>query len=164
MGKNIVLIGMMGCGKTTIGQLLAEKLGRQLVDTDAMIEQREGCSISEIFATKGEGHFRDLEQTVSEELGRAEGLIVACGGGLPLRPDCIGALKNTGTVVWLRRDPAQTYDGLDVSGRPLAQQGKQAFVARFEQRAPIYGRWADIVIEEFSSPETTLQTLLEVLK
>ena len=163
MKKNIVLIGMMGCGKSTIGKLLTEKLNRPLVDTDALIEEREGCSISEIFAAKGEGYFRDLELSVSEELGKAEGLVIACGGGLPLRPDCIGALKNTGTVIWLRRDPAETYDGLDVTGRPLAQQGKEAFVARFEQRAPIYQACADIVIEEFSSPAATLNAVLEAL-
>lgn len=163
MGKNIVLIGMMGCGKTTIGKLLAEKLGRELVDTDAMIEEREGCTISEIFATKGEGHFRDLELGVSEELARKSDLVIACGGGLPLRPDCIGSLKYSGTVVWLRRDPAETYDTMDTSGRPLAQQGKEAFVARFEQRAPIYGQWADIVIEDFSLTEVTLHAVLEAL-
>ena len=164
MEKNIVLIGMMGCGKTTVGRLLAEKLGRTLVDTDALIEEREGCTISEIFSVKGEAHFRDLELGVSEELARKGELVIACGGGLPLRPDCIGPLKHSGRVIWLRRDPAETYDSLDVSGRPLAQQGKEAFVARFEQRAPIYGQWADIVIGDFSSPEATLHAVLEALK
>ena len=91
-------------------------------------------------------------------------MIIACGGGLPLRPDCIGLLKDSGTVVWLCRDPGETYDTMDTGGRPLAQQGKEAFVARFEQRAPIYGQWADIVIENFSSPEATLHAVLEALK
>lgn len=164
MEKNLVLIGMMGCGKTTIGTALAEVLGRELVDTDAVIEKREGCSISEIFAIKGEGHFRDLEQRASEELSQTEGMVIACGGGLPLRPDCIGPLKQTGIVIWLCRDPGETYDGLDVTGRPLAQQGKEAFVERFAQRAPVYRRWADIIIEDFSSPEATLHAVLEALK
>ena len=126
--KNIVLIGMMGCGKSTVGALLAEKLGLTLVDTDALIEAREGRSISEIFAADGEGYFRDQELGVSEELARRQGLVIACGGGLPMRPDCIGSLKYSGTVIWLRRDPGETYDTMDASGRPLAQQGREAFL------------------------------------
>lgn len=162
--KNIVLIGMMGCGKSTIGARLAERLGRRLVDTDALIEQREGRSIPQIFAADGEGYFRDQELGVSEELARQQDLIIACGGGLPMKPDCIGSLKYSGTVIWLRRDPGETYDTMDFSGRPLAQQGRAAFLARFAQREPIYRQWAEFVIEDFSSPENTLNAVLEVLK
>ena len=161
--KNIVLIGMMGCGKSTIGALLAQKLGLTLVDTDALIEEREGRSISEIFATDGEGYFRDQELGVSEELARKQDLVIACGGGLPMKPDCIGSLKYSGTVIWLRRDPGETYDTMDASGRPLAQQGREAFLERFAQREPVYRQWADAVIEDFSSPENTLKAVLEVL-
>ncbi len=162
--KNIVLIGMMGCGKSTIGALLAEKLGRRLVDTDELIVEQEGRSISEMFAAEGEGYFRDRELDVSRELGGQEDLIVACGGGLPLRPDCIRPLKESGVVFWLRRDPAETYDTMDTAGRPLAQQGREDFLARFAQREPIYRKWADHVIEDFSSPECTMNQVLEALK
>lgn len=161
--KNIVLIGMMGCGKSTVGALLAQKLGLTLVDTDALIEEREGRSISEIFATDGEGYFRDQELGVSEELARKQDLVIACGGGLPMKPDCIGSLKYSGTVIWLCRDPGETYDTMDASGRPLAQQGREAFLERFAQREPVYRQWADAVIEDFSSPENTLKAVLEVL-
>lgn len=162
--KNIVLIGMMGCGKSTIGALLSEKLGRKLVDTDALIVEREGRSISEMFAAEGEGYFRDLELSVSRELGEKEGLIIACGGGLPMRPDCITALKQSGVVFWLRRDPGETYDTMDTAGRPLAQQGREDFLARFAQREPVYRNWADHVIDDFSSPERTMNQVLEALK
>lgn len=162
--KNIVLIGMMGCGKTTLGTMLAEKLGRTLVDTDALIVEREGRSINEIFAAEGEGYFRDRELSVSEELARDADLVIACGGGLPMRPDCIGPLKQSGTVIWLRRDPGETYDTMDHSGRPLAQQGRQDFLDRFAQREPIYRQWADIIIDDFSSPAQTLNQILEALK
>jgi len=161
--KNIVLIGMMGCGKSTVGALLAQKLGLTLVDTDALIEEREGRRISEIFATDGEGYFRDQELGVSEELARKQDLVIACGGGLPMKPDCIGSLKYSGTVIWLRRDPGETYDTMETSGRPLAQQGREAFLERFAQREPVYRQWADAVIEDFSSPENTLKAVLEVL-
>jgi shikimate kinase len=162
--KNIVLIGMMGSGKSTIGALLAQRLGRTLVDTDQRIVEREGRSISEIFADKGEGYFRDLELAVARELGEQRDLIVACGGGLPLRENCITPLKESGTVFWLRRDPGETYDTLDTAGRPLAQQGRQDFLDRFARREPIYRRWADYIIDDFSSPEATLQHVLEALK
>ncbi len=161
--KNIVLIGMMGCGKSTVGALLSERLGRELVDTDELIVEREGRSIPEIFSAAGEGHFRDLERDVSRELAAREGLIVACGGGLPLRPDCIRPLKDSGVVFWLRRDPGETYDTMDTASRPLAQQGREAFLARFAQREPIYRKWADHVIEDLSSPERTLNAIIEVL-
>ena len=162
--SNIVLIGMMGCGKTTLGTMLAQKLGRRLVDTDELIVAREGRSINEIFATDGEGYFRDQELGVSEELARERDLVISCGGGLPLRPDCIGSLKYSGTVIWLRRDPGETYDTMDNSGRPLAQQGRQDFLDRFAQREPIYRSCADIVIDDFTSPEVTLNKILEALK
>lgn len=162
--KNIVLIGMMGCGKSTIGALLSEKLGRKLVDTDELIVKREGRSIPEMFAAEGEGYFRDRELGVSEELAVEQDLIIACGGGLPLRDDCIARLKSSGVVFWLRRDPGETYDTMDTAGRPLAQQGRDDFLARFAQREPIYRQWADHVIDDFSSPENTLNAVLEVLK
>lgn len=162
--KNIVLIGMMGCGKTTLGTMLAQKLGRKLVDTDALIVAREGRSINEIFATDGESYFRERELDVSKELGQVQDLIIACGGGLPMRAACMEALKQNGTVIWLCRDPGETYDTMDNSGRPLAQQGRQDFLDRFAQREPIYRKWADIVIEDFSSPEVTLNKILEALK
>ena len=146
--QNLILIGMMGCGKTTVGGLLSARLGLELADTDALIQAREGRPIPEIFSEHGEAYFRDLERAVSEELGKREGLIVACGGGLPMQDGAIAALKQSGPVFWLRRDPGETYDGLDVSGRPLAQAGRAEFIARYEQREPVYRRWADHIIEE----------------
>ena len=97
--KNIILIGMMGCGKTTCGRLLARRLGRELVDTDALIVEREGRSIPDIFAQSGEDYFRAREVEAAGELARREGLIVACGGGLPLRPAAMDPLRETGTVM-----------------------------------------------------------------
>lgn len=162
--KNIILIGMMGCGKTTVGRLLASQLGRPLIDTDALIEAREGRSISDIFAADGESHFRDLELAVCQELSQTDGQIVACGGGLPLRSGCIGALKQNGLVFWLNRDPGETYDGLDTSGRPLAQAGRAAFLERFRQRAPIYRQWADYVISGVKAPEQAASAISAILQ
>ena len=151
--KNIVLIGMMGCGKTTVGRLLSKRLGRPLVDTDALIEERQGRSIPDIFAQEGEAHFRALELELCRELSERDGLIIACGGGLPTQDEAIAALKTNSLVFWLDRDPGETYYGLDLSGRPLAQAGRDDFLARYAARSPIYHRWADFFIIKPESPQ-----------
>lgn len=146
MEKNIILIGMMGCGKTTVGGLLAQRLDRPLVDTDTLTEERQGRSIPDIFAREGEEYFRNLELELCRELSGREGLVIACGGGLPTQEEAISALRENGLVFWLDRDPGETYDGLDVSGRPLAQAGRDEFLRRYQNRAPVYRRWADHAI------------------
>ena len=161
--KNIVLIGMMGCGKTTCANLLAQKLGRQVVDTDAIIVEREGRAISDIFAAEGEVYFRDLETAVAKELGAKSDLIIATGGGLPLRECNVAALKQNSVIFWLKRDPASTFASESMDGRPLAQDGQEAFVARFAQRAPIYQAAADHVITDFTSPEITVGEILKCM-
>ena len=151
--KNIILIGMMGCGKTTVGELLAMRLKRTLVDTDKLIEAREGISVAEIFETQGEGYFRSLEMGVAQALSLRDDLIIACGGGLPLQEGAMAALKQSGVVIWLDRDAGDIFDGEDMSGRPLAQAGREAFLERAAQRAPIYEKWADATIHDFTSAE-----------
>ena len=164
MGKNIILIGMMGCGKSTVGALLAHRLGRELVDTDAVIEERTGRAIPDIFSADGEEGFRALELALCRELGGQSGLVIACGGGLPLQDGAIAALKQNGLAFWLDRDPGQTYDGLDVSGRPLAQGGREDFLRRYEQRAPVYRRWADHVIPRGAEPEDAAARIAAIYK
>ncbi len=153
MGKNVILTGMMGCGKTTVGRLLGRLLALEPADTDALIEQRTGRSIPDIFARDGEPAFRALELALCRELSGREGLVIACGGGLPLQDEAIAELKKNGVVFWLDRDPGETYDGLDVSGRPLAQKGREDFILRYQRRAPVYRRWADHIIPCGGGPE-----------
>ena len=162
--KNIVLIGMMGCGKSTVGGLLARRLGRKMVDTDALVEEQEGRTIPEIFESDGEGYFRQAEERVAKTLASRSGLVIACGGGLPLREDSIRPLKESGTVFFLCRDPGEIYDTVSMAGRPLGQGGKEAFLERFAQREPIYRRWADHVIQRFETPDVTVRAILEVLQ
>ena len=161
--KNIVLIGMMGCGKSTCAAILSRRLGLSAVDTDGLIVEREGRSIPDIFAAEGEGYFRDRELEVAKELAGQQDLIIACGGGLPLRPDCIGPLKDSGTVVFLNRDPGEIYDSVSMAGRPLGQGGRGDFLARFAQREPIYRKWADHVVNSLSTPAATVDAILAAL-
>lgn len=164
MKDNVVLIGMMGCGKTTAGELLAQKLGFTFVDTDQYIERALGRSIPDLFAREGEAFFRDREGEAAEELAREKRQVIACGGGLPTRSDSIATLKDSGTVVFLRRDPGEIYDSVSMAGRPLGQQGKAAFLERYAAREPIYRKWADHIVEVQPDLEETVEKILEVLK
>lgn len=162
--KNIILIGMMGCGKTTVGELLASRLRRKLVDTDRFIERQEGMSVSEIFETQGEGYFRSLEAGVAQALSLRQDLVIACGGGLPLQEGAMAALKESGTVVWLDRDAGEIFDREDMTGRPLAREGREAFAERAARRREVYGRWADLTVTDFTSPVSTAARVLEGIK
>ena len=164
MKDNVVLIGMMGCGKTTVGGMLAQRLGFTFVDTDQYIEGALGRSIPDIFAQEGEDFFRAREGEAAEELARKTGQVIACGGGLPTRSDSIAPLKKTGTVVFLRREPGEIYDSVSMGGRPLGQQGRAAFLERYAQREPIYLRWADHVVDVGPTPQQTMKQILEVLE
>jgi shikimate kinase len=118
-GVNLYLIGMMGTGKTTIGRLLAEQLNYQFFDTDALIEQATGQSISQIFAESGEETFRQLETNVLAELSPYTRLAIATGGGIVLKPENWGYLRH-GVVVWLDIPLAQLYQRLqNDDSRPL---------------------------------------------
>jgi shikimate kinase len=98
---SVVLVGFMGAGKSTVGRYLARRLGLCFVETDAMITAREGRPIPEIFAERGEAHFRRLEAEVLDELATKRGHVIATGGGFPCRPGAMERLRELGTVVWL---------------------------------------------------------------
>ena len=161
--KNIVLIGMMGSGKTTCGKLLADRLGRPFVDRDEVIEGFAGRSIPEIFEQDGEEAFRDLESMVIKELSRQEGLVIATGGGAVLRQANVSALRDNGIILFLNRPAGEIFDSVAMDGRPLAQEGKEAFEATFRLRLPKYRTAADAMIFDFSAPEATVAEMLEKL-
>lgn len=162
--KNIVLIGMMGSGKTTCGKLLSQRLGRPFVDCDEVIEGFAGRSIPDLFAQDGEEAFRDLESQVIRELSRQEGLIIATGGGAVLRQANVSALRDNGILVFLNRSPEEIFDSVDMEGRPLAQDGREAFAATFRLRLPTYRTAADVMIFDFSSPENTVEEIVSKVR
>ncbi len=152
---NIVLIGMPGSGKSTVGAELAALTGRELVDTDARIVEREGKSIPEIFAEGGETAFRDVESAVIAEIGRERGLIIACGGGAVLREENRRALRQNGWVCRLCRP----LDQLDTSGRPLSGD-MEKMKAMEAVRGPIYAAMADLTADNISVPGDTARGIL----
>ena len=162
--RNIILIGMMGCGKTTVGKLRASRLNRPLVDTDALIERQEGMTVPEIFETQGEAYFRSVEVGVAQALSLRSDLIISCGGGLAMQEGAMKALKESGLVVWLDRDPADIFDTEDMTGRPMAKDGREGFLALAQQRRPVYEGWADVTVTDFTSPVSTAARVLEVVQ
>lgn len=164
MKDNVVLIGMMGCGKSTVGELLAKRLDFAFVDTDQYIEAALGRTIPDIFAREGEAFFRDWELGAAEELSLGKKQVIACGGGLPTRCDSIASLKYSGTVIFLRRDPGEIYDNVSMKDRPLGRQGRAAFLERYAAREPVYLEWADHVVDVQPTPAETAERILEVLK
>lgn len=159
--KNIILIGMMGCGKTTAGHLLAQQLGRPFVDCDELMEGNTGRTISEIFSQDGERGFRSLESQILEQLSHQEGLVIATGGGAVLSRNNVVSLRRNGILVFLDRPIEEICETLDTQDRPLAQEGHEAFVARHHHRLPHYLTAADVIIHDFSTPETTVAEILE---
>ncbi|CAM2823446.1 shikimate kinase [Paenibacillus sediminis] len=139
-GKNIILVGMMGTGKSTVARLLAEQLGYSLVDLDAAIVDSAGSSIPEIFAEKGETYFRDLESEVLEKVLQSDRQIIATGGGVVLRPANRERMLEQGWVVALQAsaDVIVSRVGQD-SGRPLLAGDVNERVKRIlEERKDAY--------------------------
>lgn len=156
--ENIVLIGMPGCGKSTIGHLLAEKTGRRFVDADQALEQSAGCNIPEIFANGGETAFRDLETKTLAELGKESGLVIATGGGCVTKEHNYPLLHQNGTIFWIRRDLAL----LPTDGRPLSQRTK--LTDMYQIRQSMYESFADYIIDNNSSIQSTVQAILQILE
>ncbi len=146
--RNVILVGFMGAGKSTVGRLLARRLGLCFVETDDMITAQEGKSIAEIFAERGEAHFRGLEAAVLDALAAKQGHVIATGGGFPCRPGVMEGLKALATVVWLAADFDVLYERASrVGGRPmLAGRSREEIAALYEARKAHY-RQAHLAVE-----------------
>lgn len=120
MDKNIVILGFMGTGKTAVAKKIANDLRMQFVETDSIIEEREGISINEIFSAKGEPYFRKVEADVVKELSNKKGLVISAGGGVVLNPDNIKELQKNCILICLNATPEEIYKRVqDEKHRPL---------------------------------------------
>ncbi len=161
---NIFLVGMMGAGKTSVGRVLAKRLGKTFFDSDHVIEERTGVRVSVIFDIEGEAGFRSRERVVIDELTRRDDIVLATGGGAVLSAENCNALRARGTVVYLR---ATVRDLLNRTrhdkNRPLLQTSdpQAKMTAIFEQRDPLYREVAHVVIETGSPSLASLVNRLE---
>lgn len=153
---NIVLIGMPSSGKTTVGTLLAERLRRPLIDTDAETERRTGKTVPELFAEGGEENFRKEERLTVSECARETGVIIATGGGAPMFPENRAALAGNGFVVLILRDTEK----LDTTGRPLSRD-LDTLKAMYKVRMPVYKAFADAEAVNNDTPSACAEFILE---
>ena len=138
---NVVLIGMPGAGKTFLGRRIAEREHRKFIDLDDLIVEREGMSIPEIFRTKGEDYFRNVETEVLRETCKMSGVVIACGGGIVKRKQNYNLAKQNSRIIWVKRD----LDKLDTEGRPISQTKSVEEI--YEARKDRYEAWSDYFID-----------------
>ncbi|MBQ1658763.1 MAG: shikimate kinase [Clostridia bacterium] len=161
--KSIVLCGFMGCGKSTIGSLLARKMGMAFVDMDSYIEKKEGKSVSEIFAQSGEEHFRMLEREAAKELAGKKGLVIATGGGTLTFRENVDTLRKSGSIVLLDLPVEAVEERLKYdTTRPLLARPDKSEVIRelYNKRLPLYREAADISVDASNSP---MQVCMEIM-
>ena len=153
--RNIVLSGMPGSGKSTVGRLVADRLGRALIDTDQVIVELEG-EIAAIFAQKGEGYFRDLETEVIRGLSSQSGLVISTGGGAILRPENVRALRHNGEIFFIDRSPEEL---IPTDDRPLADE-KAKIMRLYDERIDTYMSTADYIIDGDCEPEDVADSVI----
>ena len=153
--ESIVLIGMPASGKTTVGRLLSEHLGRKFIDTDELIVSKAGISIPEIFEKYGEAHFRILEAEVIKEAAKTPSAVIATGGGAVLSPENVSALKGNGKLYFIDR-PLDSL--IPTEDRPTASD-KEKIEARYKERYGIYTAAADVVITDVESAEAVMNAI-----
>ena len=156
--ENIVLIGMPSCGKTTVGNILAEKLNREFLDSDILIEKTEKTTISEIFKTKGEQYFRNKETEAILTLSKNNSSVISTGGGVVLNKKNIDLLKENGKVFFLDR-PLEML--ITTSDRPLSSN-REDLEKRYNERYNLYREYADVVIDASGNIENVVNQILKV--
>ena len=150
----IYLIGYMGCGKSTVGRKISRFANLQFVDTDSMVEQREGATVADIITYQGEEYFRAVERAVLEDTAQVESAVISTGGGLPVWGDNMEQMRGLGVTVYLRRSPKNIISRLSPYGRQKRpkirgmndEQLLEFMTAHMAEREPIYSQ-ADVVLD-----------------
>ena len=155
--QNLLLIGMPGCGKTTVGQILADRLGRPLADVDHQVEAEASCSIPDLFKQEGEEGFRSREHQALCQLSKLSGQVISCGGGIVTRRENWDPMRQNSTVIYLRRE----LKLLPTSGRPVSQT--TPLEELYRRRAPLYEKLADLTVDNHGTPEETAEEIIRRL-
>lgn len=163
MLKNIVLIGIMGCGKTTISKMLATKLNRPVIDIDEYIVTKYNQTIPEMFAIS-EAYFRDRETASCKDIAKLDGHIVSTGGGVILRPENMSALKENGIVIYIDRPIENILTDVQVATRPLLKEGPQKLYELDKQRHQLYLDACDYHITNDGTLENIINQIIEIVK
>lgn len=135
--KNIVLIGIMGCGKTTISKLLSKMLNRPVIDLDEYLVKKYSMTISEMFDIS-EDYFRDRESECCKDISKLDGYIISTGGGVIKREENINYLKENGIIIYIDRPIVSILEDVETSSRPLLKDGPQKLYELYDQRHQLY--------------------------
>ena len=160
--SNIVLIGMPGCGKTTVGKVLAKRLGYKFCDMDSYIQEISKKTIKELFEP-GEENFRDWETKACEELSKCRNTIIASGGGVVKREKNIEILKKNCTILFIDRPVERIINDVDINSRPLLKDGKEKLYNLYDERYELYKKAADIQILNKGYLRDTIDIIINIL-
>ncbi len=161
---NIVLIGLSGCGKSTIAKYLEKNFRFAMIDVDELIEERLNMKISEIFQTKGENFFRLQEHIITCEVAKLNHTVIATGGGVVLNELNMQALVKNGLIFFLDREPAEILNSANLSNRPLLQNDKNKLFDLYKTRKDLYNKYADFKVSEFEDIEKTAQFIINTFE
>lgn len=159
--NNIYLIGMPGCGKSTIGTEISKRLNRVFLDLDAYIEMQEDTTIPELFM-HGEAYFRDLESKYLRQAAANCGMVIATGGGIVLRQENVAVMQRSGRIVFIDTDPERLIANSPLSGRPLIGEDKNRVFTLYEQRYDKYCAAADVRVENNGGLDEITARVLEI--
>jgi len=159
--KNIVLIGMPGCGKSAIGQILSEKLRMTFLDIDAYIEESTNHTIAEIFKNGEEG-FRDVEAMATLHLSESASVVISTGGGVINRYENILNLKKNGIIFYINRPIKNIAEDIDIEARPLLSKDVSQLYRLFKGRGPLYKKYCDHEILNISNIDNVVNNIIEI--
>ena len=158
--KNILLIGMMGCGKSTIGKILAEKLSYKFIDMDEYIEEISGETIPNLFK-KGEDNFRSWETEGCRRLSRNKSTIISAGGGIIKKEINMKVFKDNSLIIFIDRPIENILDDIETANRPLLSGGKEVLYKLKEERYHLYNKYCDYRVENRGTVEEAVNLIIE---
>ncbi|MBU3178722.1 shikimate kinase [Clostridium estertheticum] len=159
--KNIVLIGMPGCGKSEIGEILAEKIEMDFIDVDVFIESSTSRSITEIFKN-GEDGFRDTESIAVMDLSKKNHVVISTGGGVIKRYENILNLKRNGIIIYINRPIENIVSDINIEGRPLLAKDPGRISKLFDERGPLYKKYCDYEVMNISEINDVVNDIIEI--
>lgn len=162
MKDKVVIIGMPGSGKTTIGKILGRELDLKFYDMDEYIQERTSKSILELFEN-GEDYFRNIETDMCRELSKEKNVLISTGGGVVKKKENIDALKKDALIIFLDRPVEKILEDVDVSKRPLLKDGKERIINLYNERYELYKKYADEIVVNDSDMIEVIERLKNVI-
>ena len=163
MKSNVILIGMPGCGKTTIGEILAKELSYDFCDLDQYIVEKENMTIDEMFKN-GEEYFRDIETKAVKDISKMKDTVIATGGGVVIRPENIEVLREHGFVIFIDRPIEDIISDVDTESRPLLKDGKEKLYKLLDERYKLYRNSCHIEALNDKDIDKLIEKIMRLIK